>query len=222
MRSRIAVANGLVVVLGILTMQPVRPQSAPTPKPTPPSVAGVVTDLIAAGRNAASDVYVVHQFGANLGLSPSDIAQFDISYVKLSASANGLLESMVFSLQTNTVDTAKIQSQADLVGQQGQALDLAVTQLQKRQQSTGSPTQFGLDLGSLLKGVTGALSPVLGIVTQVLDIASKNKASAQADRQNLATSIRAEFWPDVKVAGSAGWPTPAPAIVRPVPGPTGS
>jgi hypothetical protein len=202
----------VVLVFVALNAQAALCQTSAPAAPTR-SVPSIVTDMIAAGRNAASDVYAIHQYGANLGMSPAEITRFDISYVKLAGGANGLLDAMAFSVQTNTVDAARIQAQAAALAQQGQDLDAALAQVQSRQQSTSSPTQFGLNIGDLLKTVVPFLSPVAGVVTQVLDYSSKSKATAQSDRQALANSIRQEYWPDVKTATAGGWPvaTPAPS-----------
>jgi hypothetical protein len=197
MRNRSGLGFVLMAALISLVAMPAWPQSAPSPGPIPITVTNIVSGLVAAGRSAASDVYIVHQYGANLGLAPADVAQFDSKYVRLSADANGLLNTLASSVASNHIEQGKVQTAFASVLSEAKDLDAAVAAVQTKNQGNSNATQYGLPLLSMLKSVASFLNPIDGAI-------------ATSAGPALAAQIRLGYWPDVKGATAGAQPTSPP------------
>jgi hypothetical protein len=201
MRNRAGLSFVVTAALLLLAATSAWPQSAPSPKPSAITVTDIVSGLVGAGRSAASDVYTVHQYGANLGLGPADVAQFDTKYARLSADANGLLDTLASSAQSNHVDQTKVETAFASVLSEAKDLDAAVAAVQTKNQGNSNSKQYGLPLLDLLKTVVPMLNPILGALDGTV---------TAGDGATLAAQIRQGRWPDVKAATAGAQPTAAP------------
>jgi hypothetical protein len=174
------------------------------------SVAEIVSQVAQAGRSAASDVYVVHQYGPNLGLSTDDVAKFDAQYSKLSADANGLLDTIAAAVASDRLDPKKLAAATKVVADEGHALDDTIAGLKARSRSS-SPSQFGLSPADLFKPIASVLD--FGGGTVSLTIVTRSTAGGETSEQRaaFAAEIRRQFWPDVRNAGQGVVPSPSPA-----------
>jgi hypothetical protein len=201
MRNRSDLGFVLMAPLFLLVATPAWSQSAPNPAATPVTVASIVSGLTAAGRSAAGDIYVVHQYGANLGLAPADVAQFDSKYARLSTAANGLLNTLASSVASNHIEQAKVQTAFASVLSQAKDLDAAVGAVQGKNQANSNATQYGLPLLGLFKSVAPVLNAIAGALGGTIDI---------GQRAAIAARIRQVQWPDVKAAGAGAQPAARP------------
>jgi hypothetical protein len=205
MRNRSGLGVVFTAALIALLATPAWPQSAPSAEATPLTVTNIVSGLTAAGRSAAGDVYIVHQYGANLGLAPADVAQFDGKYTRLSTDANGLLNTLASSVASNHVEQGKVQAAYASVLSEAKDLDATVAAVQAKNQANSNATQYGLPLLGLLKSVAPLLNSIGGAISGAI---------TAGETAFLAAQIRLGHWPDVKAATAGAQPTSPPASGR--------
>ena len=182
---------------------------APSPAPSPQSITDVVSGMIEAGRLAAGDVTIVHQYGASLGMPNPDIVAFEIQYEKLASSANGLLAALAFQVEgKDPVDEAGMRASAATILANTKGLDDALGSVQaaaQAQRRSTEGTRGGFDFGKFLASIFPVISPVIAILNSGADYKKKVTDMAVSDRQSLAARIRSNYWPDVKTAtGTTG------------------
>jgi hypothetical protein len=187
---------------------------APSPLPSPQTITDLVSGMIEASRLAAGDVSIVHQYGANLGMPSADVVAFEIQYERLASSANGLLAALAFQIEgKDPVNEATLRAQAATILANTKALDdslVAVQAAAEAQRQSTAGTRGGFDFGKFLSSVFPIISPIVAILSSGADFKKKVDDMAGSDRASLATRIRGNYWPDVKVAtGTTGAPPTA-------------
>ena len=187
---------------------------APSPLPSPQTITDLVSGMIEASRLAAGDVSIVHQYGANLGMPSADVVAFEIQYERLASSANGLLAALAFQIEgKDPVNEATLRAQAATILANTKALDdslVAVQAAAEAQRQSTAGTRGGFDFGKFLSSVFPIISPIMAILSSGADFKKKVDDMAGSDRASLATRIRGNYWPDVKVAtGTTGAPPTA-------------
>jgi hypothetical protein len=187
---------------------------APSPLPSPQTITDLVSGMIEASRLAAGDVSIVHQYGANLGMPSADVVAFEIQYERLASSANGLLAALAFQIEgKDPVNEATLRAQAATILANTKALDdslVAVQAAAQAQRQSTAGTRGGFDFAKFLSSVFPIISPIVAMLNSGADFKKKVDDMAGSDRASLATRIRGNYWPDVKVAtGTTGAPPTA-------------
>ena len=179
----------------------------------PLSITDVVANMIDASKVAAGDVLIVHRYGQSLGMSGGDITAFEIQYERLSSSANGLLASLAFQLEgTTPVDQTSLNATAAAILANARDLDASLKKFQdaaQAQQRDADGTKGGFDIGKFLVAILPQLNPIVALIGNAVDLRKKMSDINGPSRAALATRIRGNYWPDVRVATGTAAEVPA-------------